>query len=176
MFRKCAATLTLLAVTLNAAPLLAAADREARPEAPAVQRALTSPTPVVAASNGIAPPLAGDVDWSLPPLQFGAAPISRGGLLPFLYAGLGGLQAYDAYSTRAGIKKGAAESNPVVGMMGSGAAFWAAKGGAAFASIYMAEQLVKKNRRRQAVMLMLVTNGIMAAVAASNARVLGAQP
>jgi hypothetical protein len=59
--------------------------------------------------------------------------------------------------------------------MGVGPAFWVAKGGASLASILMAERLTKKRHRGQAIALMVVSNGIMAAVATSNARVLRAQ-
>ena len=66
----------------------------------------------------------------------------RGSVLPSMYAGLIGLQAYDGYSTNRGLKNGAMESNPILGPLTKHpAAVWAAKGGTAFASIYMAERL-----------------------------------
>jgi hypothetical protein len=92
-----------------------------------------------------------------------------------MYVSLAGLQLFDAYSTTAGLKGGASESNPIVGMIGVGPAFWVAKGGAALGSILTADRLAKKQRRGQAIALMIVSNGVMAAVAASNARVLRAQ-
>jgi hypothetical protein len=54
-------------------------------------------------------------------------------------------------------------------------ALWAVKGGAAFISIYAAERLWRQHRRGQAIAMMAVSNGLMVAVAASNASVLRAQ-
>jgi hypothetical protein len=54
-------------------------------------------------------------------------------------------------------------------------ALWAAKGGASFVSIFMAERLWRQNRRGQAVAVMLLTNGLMTAVAASNRSIVRAQ-
>jgi hypothetical protein len=55
------------------------------------------------------------------------------------------------------------------------AAFWAVKGGLTVVNIYVAERLWKKGRRGQAIAMMLVSNGLMVAVAARNASVLRAQ-
>jgi hypothetical protein len=104
------------------------------------------------------------------------SPAFRGPALPSLYISLIGLQAYDGYSTSRGFKQGAVESNSLMsGLASHPGALWAAKGGAAFASIYTAERLWRQHRRRQAIALMLVSNSVMAAVAASNASVLRAQ-
>jgi hypothetical protein len=93
-----------------------------------------------------------------------------------LYISLIGLQAYDGYSTSRGLREGAVESNTFMGRIASHpGALWAAKGGAAFVSIYTAERLWRQHRHGQAIALMVVSNGIMAAVAASNASVLRAQ-
>jgi hypothetical protein len=97
-------------------------------------------------------------------------------VLPSLYVSLIGLEAYDGYSTTRGLRHGALESNTFMrGLAAKPAALWAVKGGATFVSIYMAERLWRKNRRGQAIALMVVTNGLMAAVAANNASVLHAQ-
>jgi hypothetical protein len=104
------------------------------------------------------------------------APAIRGSVLPSLYASLIGLQVYDGYSTNRGVKNGAAESNAILGLLTKHpAAVWAVKGGAAFASIYAAEHLWRGHHRGQAIAVMAVSTGIMAAVAASNASVLRAQ-
>ena len=103
-------------------------------------------------------------------------PAARGPVLPSLYVSLIGLEAYDGYSTTRGLKHGALESNTFMrGLAAKPAALWAVKGGATFVSIYMAERLWRKNRRGQAIALMVVTNGLMAAVAGNNASVLRAQ-
>src|SRR5437667_5340415 len=57
----------------------------------------------------VAPALAADVDWALPAVHIGSA--SRGAVLPALYISLAGLQAYDAYSTVTGVRRGAVEAN-----------------------------------------------------------------
>jgi hypothetical protein len=107
-------------------------------------------------------------DWHAPLV----ARRARGPLLPSLYVGLIGLEAYDGYSTTRSIRVGASESNPVMrGLVGSPVGLWAAKGGAAFVSIYAAERLWRHNRRGQAIALMLASNGLMAAVARNNSTV-----
>lgn len=108
-------------------------------------------------------------DWHAPLVVTRDA---RGPLLPSLYVGLIGLEAYDGYSTTRGFKAGASESNPVMrGLAGSPVALWAAKGGAAFVSIYAAERLWRHNHRGQAIALMLASNGLMAAVARNNSTI-----
>jgi len=120
------------------------------------------------------PALAADVDWSLPPIHIASA--SRGAVLPSLYAGLAGLQAFDVYSTFAGLRRGAVEANGLMkGVAGNPAALWAVKAGATATSIIVAERLWKQNRRVAAIVTMVAANGVMAAVAARNASVLRAQ-
>jgi uncharacterized protein DUF5658 len=113
-------------------------------------------------------------ECSAPPCVNAAA--TRGAALPWLYVGQIGLQVYDGYSTTRGLRNGAIESNSIMGRLASHpAALWAAKSGAAFASIYAAERLWRQHRRGQAIAVIVVTNGIMAAVAAKNATVIHAQ-
>lgn len=103
-------------------------------------------------------------------------PPTRGSLLPPLYVSLIGLEAYDGYSTTRALKHGATESNALLSpVVGNSPALWAVKGAATFASIYAAERLWRRGHRGQAIVVMVVSNGVMAAVAASNASVLRAQ-
>ena len=103
-------------------------------------------------------------------------PVSRGWVLPTLYVGLIGLEAYDGYSTTQGLNNGAVESNALIsGLASNPSALWAVKVGATFVSIYMAERLWRKNQRGKAIALMVVTNGLMVAVAVNNASVLRGQ-
>jgi hypothetical protein len=112
-------------------------------------------------------------DWRVPGR---VSPAERGSLLPALYVSLGGLQAYDAYSTSRGLKNGASEANAVLGAVaGHPAALFAVKGGTAFMSIYVAERLWRGHHRGQAIAMMVVSNGIMAAVAAGNASIIRSQ-
>ncbi len=112
-------------------------------------------------------------DWRVPGPVI---PADRGALLPALYVSLVGLQAYDGYSTGRGLKNGASEANTVLGTLANHpAALWAVKGGTAFVSIYVAERLWRRHHRGQAIALMVVSNSIMAAVAASNASIIRAQ-
>jgi hypothetical protein len=104
------------------------------------------------------------------------APAVRGSVLPSMYASLIGLQAYDGYSTNRGLKNGASESNAILGPLSKHpGAVWAVKGAAAFASIYVAERLWRTHHRGQAIGLMVVSSGIMAAVAANNAAIIRRQ-
>jgi uncharacterized protein DUF5658 len=101
---------------------------------------------------------------------------SRGSALPAMYVSLIGLQAYDGYSTAQGLSHGAVESNGFMSaVVNHPAGLWAVKGGAAFASIYMAERLWRQHRRGQAIALMVATNVVMASVAVSNASILRGQ-
>ena len=93
--------------------------------------------------------------------------------LPGLYAGSAFLQGYDAYSTLSALKSGATEANPLMrGITKNPAAFVALKAGVTAASIVGAERLWKDNHRTAAVLMMIASNGMMAAVAAHNSAVL----
>jgi hypothetical protein len=157
---------SLLIALLACAPPAAAAERPAPAAREHAAENRTAPE---------APPvLAADVDWSAPPVSIRP---TRGAVLPSLYVSLAGLNAYDAYATTAGLARGAAEANPLLrGVAGSPAALWAVKGGVTASSIVVAERLWRRNRKAAAIAVMAVSNGIMAAVAARNARVLGQAP
>jgi hypothetical protein len=115
-----------------------------------------------------------DVDWSLPLVHLGGP--KRGNLLPALYVSLSGLNAFDAYSTSRGLSGAASEANPLMRPVASSpAAVWMVKGGVTAASITVAERLWRQNRRASAIAVMVISNGMMAAVSARNASVLRAQ-
>ena len=120
--------------------------------------------------------LISDVDWTLPALQFGARERSRGAVLPALYVGLASLNAFDAHSTTTALSRGAKEANPLMqGVAGNKAALWAMKGGVTAATIFTAERLWRSNRKMQAILMMVASNGMMAAVAAHNTSVIRQQ-
>lgn len=122
------------------------------------------------ADGGYNSALFSDVDWSLPSIKFG--PAKRPAALPALYVSLAALQAFDVYSTRRGLGHGASEANPLTkGVAGSPAMFWTVKAAATAGTILMAERLWKTNKAG-AIAVMVLSNGVMAAVAAHNARVL----
>jgi hypothetical protein len=155
MFRPILVTLITLSCLCAVSGIAAAQDSV---DPPALKVRMTAPA---------------GADWQ-PGVLLDAA--TRGPALPALYTSLIGLQVYDGYSTSRGLKQGAVESNTFMGRLASHpGALWAAKGGAAFISIYTAERLWRQHRRGQAIALMVVSNGIMAAVAASNASVLRSQ-
>lgn len=100
-------------------------------------------------------------------------PPTRPPILTPLYVGYASLQMLDGYVTRTGVAQGAAETNPLLaGLTGNAAAMWGIKGGATFASIYVAERLWRKHRRGEAIAVMIISNGVLAAVAARNVAVL----
>ncbi len=112
----------------------------------------------------------------LPVLLANTTTPTRPSMLPLLYASFIGLEAYDGYSTLRGTKGGAVESNPLLhGFTDNPLAVWAVKGASTFASIYAAERLWKRHRRAEAVAVMVVANGVMAAVAARNGSIVRAQ-
>jgi uncharacterized protein DUF5658 len=97
------------------------------------------------------------------------ATIRPGALMP-MYVGLVGLQAYDGYSTTRGVRSGGSEQNPLVGgLANQPAAFWTLKAVSTVSTIYFAEQLWRTHHPVQAIVLLAVANGAMAAVAAHNA-------
>jgi hypothetical protein len=132
----------------------------------------TAASPSVAAESAAIP----DIDWSLPAVHFGPPERSRGALLPVLYVGLSTLNVFDAYSTAAGLSRGAREANPMMrGVAGNATAMWAVKGGVTAATIFAAERLWRSNRKSQAILMMVASNAMMAAVAAHNASVIRQQ-
>jgi hypothetical protein len=94
-------------------------------------------------------------------------------LLPALYGMSAALQGYDAYSTLSALKHGGVEANPVMkGITGNPVAFIGLKAGVTAMSIVAAERMWKNHNRVGAIVTMVVTNGLMSAVAANNAKVL----
>jgi hypothetical protein len=98
---------------------------------------------------------------------------ARPATLSSMYATWIGLQAYDSYSTLAGVSKGAAETNPFVsGLTKNRAMFFTTKASMTVVTIAVAEQMWRDHHPGRAIVLMVVSNGVMAAVAARNASVL----
>jgi uncharacterized protein DUF5658 len=97
-------------------------------------------------------------------------PVSgRPAALPVMYAALGGLQAFDIYSTRRAISGGGAqEANPLMKQAaGRSGMMLAAKALSTAGTIYFAERLWKKNRKG-AMILMAVINGATGVIAMRN--------
>ena len=93
-------------------------------------------------------------------------------MLPVLYLSLAGLQAYDVYSTRIGVSRGAAELNPLVApVAGDTPGMIVMKALSTGTTIMMAERLWRRNKTA-AILTMVAANSVMAIVAANNARVL----
>ncbi len=98
--------------------------------------------------------------------------LSRPAALPALYASYAALQAFDVYSTRQALGRGAREANPLMqGVVGNTTAFVAMKAGVGVATIMAAERLWKTNKAA-AIAVMVASNGVSAIVAARNARTL----
>ena len=102
-----------------------------------------------------------------------AQAISRPAGLTALYASYTALQAYDVYSTRQAMARGAREANPLMqGVVGNTGAFVAMKAAVAVATIAAAEKLWKTTKPA-AIGVMIAGNSVAAIVAARNARTLG---
>jgi hypothetical protein len=102
-----------------------------------------------------------------------AEALSRPAALTALYASYTALQAYDVYSTRQALARGAREANPLMqGVVGNTGAFVAMKAGVAVATIAAAEKLWKTNKPA-AIGVMIAGNSVAAIVAARNTRTLG---
>jgi hypothetical protein len=94
----------------------------------------------------------------------------RPAMLPALYATLGAMQAWDAYSTSAALKAGAHEANLAAAPFAKNTgALLGLKAATTASTIFFAERMWKKNRVG-AVVLMAVINGATAAVAMNNMR------
>ena len=98
---------------------------------------------------------------------------ARPRLLPVLYASYAGLQAYDVYSTRQALSRGAVEANPLMQQAAqSSAAMLALKAGVTVGTIVAAERMWKNNNKMGAIAVLVASNGVAAFVAARNARTL----
>jgi hypothetical protein len=92
-----------------------------------------------------------------------------------MFASLGALQAYDAYSTIAGLNRGLVEANPVMqGVTGNTMALVGIKAGTAALSIYAANRLWSQHHRTAAVALIAASNVFSSFVAIHNASAISA--
>ena len=92
-------------------------------------------------------------------------------MLKTLYATSIGLQAFDGVSTYVGLRRGNLEMNPA--MQGSTpTTLIVAKTTMTLTTIAIADQLWRQHHRGQAIAVMLISNGVMTAVAARNASIL----
>jgi hypothetical protein len=154
------AALALLLTTMFAAPVFAA-DGEALGES------------AILGASGAASRLAADVDWSMKPVSVGEAPNK---VLPGLYVSLAALNTYDMLTTIKGTKAGATEANPLMrGVVKSSPALFGVKAASTGAAIFLAERLRRNGHNGQAMMVMILSNSVMATVAANNARVVSAR-
>jgi hypothetical protein len=97
---------------------------------------------------------------------------ARPAALPAFYASLAALQLFDGYSTTRALAGGAKEANPVMkGVVNKPVVFWSLKAVMAVAPALATERMWKTNKAG-AIAVMVVSNGMMAAVAAHNAKVL----
>jgi hypothetical protein len=165
----------LLAATCSLPQPVFAADDPPRSQAPdgaVVDDA--APAPAAAVEMAAAAPKQVFITASL--VREGVpnlASAKRPPMLSKMYATWLGLQAYDAYSTLAGVSGGATEANPFVnGLTRNRAMFFAAKASMTAVTIGVAEQMWRDHHPGRAIALMVVSNGVMAVVAARNAAVL----
>jgi hypothetical protein len=97
-----------------------------------------------------------------------AAPPRRPSLLVPLYVSFAALQGLDIHSTLRAPASGAREANPIVGgMLGSPAAFVAAKAGMT-AGIYLVSERLWKRNKAAAIVTMIGLNSAYGALVARN--------
>ena len=136
----------------------------------------TTPEPVAApfAAAGTGVGISVGIDTVGPNITWSENRLSRRpALLPMLYVSYAALQAYDVYSTKQALARGAREANPLMqGVVGNTGAFVAMKAGVAVATIAAAEKLWKTNKPA-AIGVMIAGNSVAAIVAARNSRTLG---
>jgi hypothetical protein len=151
---------SLAGVLLTASPVFAADQDGAATVSPAVTAAAVTLAPRL----DTAETRAFVNRWNTP---------KRPAPLLALYGTSALLQGYDAYSTLTVLKGGGVEANPVMqSLTKSPAAFIGLKAGMTVLSIMAAEKMWKNHNRVGAMVTMIVSNGLMAAVAANNAKVL----
>jgi uncharacterized protein DUF5658 len=154
---------TLVAAAALLASVMSAPAHAADETTPAPGAAPFATAEISAGIGTVAPNIA----WSDNKLS------RRPALLPMLYVSYAALQAYDVYSTRQALARGAREANPLMqGVVGNTGAFVAMKAGVAVATIAAAEKLWKTNRPA-AIGVMIAGNSVAAIVAARNTRTLG---
>jgi uncharacterized protein DUF5658 len=103
-----------------------------------------------------------------PPVEQTAPPAHRPSALVPLYVSFATLQGLDIHSTLRATEFGGREANPIVGgMLGSPAAFVAAKVGMT-ASIYFVSERLWKRHKTAAVLTMIALNSTYGAVVAHN--------
>jgi hypothetical protein len=122
------------------------------------------------------PPVAADAQVVAPVVTTSAVSAQRAPLLTGLYAASIALHAYDAYSTLSGLRGGGVELNPMMKpVVANPGLFTTMKAAVAATTILSAEKLRRKGERKQAIVVMVVSNGLMALVDLHNAAVLRAQ-
>ena len=162
MFRTTASATLAIGLFLGIAVMPASAAESA-----------ASSSGMAAAATAAVAELVNDTDWSMPAVRVGGSHNGRGAILPSLYASLAALNVYDAVSTKQGLARGAVEANPgMSGIVGSNASLWATKAVTTAGAILISEHLWKTNHKVQAIAVMVISNGIMSAVAAHNASVI----
>lgn len=102
--------------------------------------------------------------------------VSRPPALVALYGSYAALQAYDVYSTRRALARGAREANPFMqSVVASTPGFVAVKAGVGLATVVASERLWRKNKAA-AIAVMVAANSVSAVVAARNALTLRQLP
>ena len=100
----------------------------------------------------------------------------RSPMLLAMYGSAGLLQAYDGFSTLKAVGANHAELNPMMApLVNHPGLVIAAKAAMTIATISAAEKMWRTNHHKQAIAMLLVSNGVMAAVGAHNAMVLRGQ-
>ena len=116
-------------------------------------------------------PVRGAGIWPIPTHETPRA-ARRPAALPIFYASLAALQTFDGYSSTRALAGGAHEANPFLKhIVNQPIAFWSVKAAMTVGPALAAERMWK-HHKAAAIALMAVSNGVMAVVAAQNARTL----
>lgn len=143
----------------------------------ATDRPLTDQVPIVAAAAIVvdAVPEILSVTAAVVPARIDPV-AKRSPLLLAMYGAAGLLQAYDGYSTITGVAAGHVEVNPLMApLVKHPGLVIAAEAVMTLATIAAAETLWRSHHRGQAIAMLIVSNGLMAAVGAHNAALLRGQ-
>ena len=92
----------------------------------------------------------------------------RGALMPVMYVALATTQTFDLVATKAALKSGAREVNPIASPVGQNTAGWAALKAASTAGTIVFVERLRKRNEFAAIVAVAGINAVLAAAAVRN--------